>query len=349
MSEPAIEPVREVLEKLARVPRVTGTEYLVTPVVKEIMEPYCDVFKVDAWGNSEAIVNPGGKPVVMFAAHIDQIGVIVRDVTDDGFIKFEAVGWDPKVLYGMRVKLLTRDREVKGIVSVLPPHILRTHKELADKKLEVRDLAIDIGAESKEEVEKLGIKPGVYGVPDYESISLQGAYFSSPGLDDAAGVATMAQALRRIWEMRDKVSAEVHFVSTIQEEIGLRGAEMVAYRLKPDIAVATDVTFAKQPMLPEEYIIKTGKGPAISKGPIYHWEVVELLERAAEESKTPYQLEPDFKGYGTDTWAIQVARGGVKTGLLSIPIRNMHSPVEVVNLKDIAWGGELLAKFIELL
>ncbi len=347
--EPEVEGVRGSLLRLTTIPRVTGTERNVVPVLRELMSPFSDAFKVDAWGNSEAIINPGGKPVVMLAAHVDQIGIIVREITEDGFVKFEGVGWDAKVLYGMRVKLLTDRGEVKGVVGVLPPHIFRAYKELAEKKLEVRDLAIDIGANSKEDAEKAGVKPGVYGVPDYEPEDLLDNHFSSPGLDDAAGVATMIEALKLAWKSRDKMDAEVHFVATIQEEIGLRGAEMVAYRLKPDIAVAIDVTFAKQPMMPAEYVLKTGKGPAISKGPIYHWEVVEGLERAAKEAEIPYQIEPDFRGYGTDTWAIQVARGGVKTGLVSIPLRSMHSPVEVVNLKDIAWGGALLSEFIKML
>ncbi|MDK2372992.1 MAG: M20/M25/M40 family metallo-hydrolase [Candidatus Korarchaeota archaeon] len=347
--EPEIEGVRDSLLRLTRVPRVTGIERNVVPVLRKLMSPFSDAFKVDAWGNSEAIINPGGKPVVMLAAHVDQIGIIVREVTEDGFVKFEGVGWDAKVLYGMRVKLLTDKGEVKGVVSVLPPHIFRTYKELAEKKLEVRDLAIDIGADSKEDAERAGIKPGVYGVPDYEPEDLLGHHFSSPGLDDAAGVVTMIEALKLAWKSRDRIDAEVHFVATIQEEIGLRGAEMVAYRLKPDIAVAIDVTFAKQPMMPAEFVLRTGKGPAISKGPIYHWEVVEALERAAKEAEIPYQIEPDFRGYGTDTWAIQVARGGVRTGLISIPLRSMHSPVEVVNLNDIAWGGALLSEFIKML
>ncbi len=347
--EPEVESIRDNLLRLTTIPRVTGIERTVVPALREIMSPISDAFKVDAWGNSEAIVNPGGKPVVMLAAHVDQIGIIVREITEDGFVKFEGVGWDAKVLYGMRVKLLTDKGEVKGVIGTLPPHVFRAYKELAEKKLEIRDLAIDIGADSKEDAEKAGVKPGVYGVPDYSPVDLLGHHFSSPGLDDAAGVVTMIEALKLVWESRDGIDAEIHFVATIQEEIGLRGAEMVAYRLKPDIAVAIDVTFAKQPMMPAEFVLKTGKGPAISKGPIYHWEVVEALERAAKEAEIPYQIEPDFRGYGTDTWAIQVARGGVKTGLVSIPLRSMHSPVEVVNLKDIAWGGKLLSEFIKML
>ncbi len=346
--DPDVEKVRNDLLRLTSTPRVTGTERNVIPLLRELMSPFSDVFKVDVWGNSEAIINPGGKPVVMLAAHIDQIGIIVKDMTEEGFVRFEGVGWDAKVLYGMRVKILTPEGEVRGVISTLPPHVFRTYKDLAEKKIEIRDLVIDIGAESREEAEKAGIKPGIYGVPDYEPISLLGDYFSSPGLDDAAGVATMMEALRLTWESRDKIDAEIHFVATIQEEIGLRGAEMMAYKIRPDVAVAIDVTFAKQPLMPAEFILKTGKGPAISKGPIYHWEVVESLERAAKEAGVPYQVEPDFRGYGTDTWAIQVARGGVKTGLLSIPLRSMHSPVEVISLRDVAWGGALLSEFLRI-
>lgn len=349
LDDVGIEFVRETLVKIVRTPRVTGIEYMALPLLRDLMEPFSDIFKVDNWGNSEAVINPGGKPVVMFAAHIDQLGIIVKDITEDGFLKFEGVGWDPRVVYGMRVRLLTEKGEVKGIVNTLPPHIFKTYKELGEKKLEMRDLTIDVGASNKEEIESLGIKPGVYGVPDYDPCDLFGDYFTSPGLDDGAGVTTILVAQKKIWEHRDELDAEVHIVATIQEEIGLRGAEMMAYRIKPDIAVAVDATFARQPRLPEEFVIKAGKGPVISKGPIYHWEVVNTLEGVAREFKIPYQIEPDYRGRGTDTWAIQVARGGIKTGLVSIPLRNMHSPVEVINLRDVWWGGELLFRFVKRL
>lgn len=347
MSEQLAE-IRDLLVRLTSIPRVTGREVLFAPEVARVMEPHCDAVRVDPWGNVEGIINPGGKPRVMIAAHMDQIGVIVREVTEEGYLKFEGVGWDPRVLYGLRVKLLTESGIVRGVIGPIPTHVLKTYKELGEKRIEIKDLAIDVGASSREEVESMGIRPGTYGLVDYDPIQLGSELFSSPGLDNAAGVASMMYSMKLCWEGRDNLNAEVHFTATVQEEIGLRGAEMMAYKLKPEVALAIDVTFAKQPLLPDEFKLSLGKGPVISKGPIYHPEVVELIERAAEENKVPHQYETDFGGAGTDTWVIQVARGGVKTALISVPLRYMHSPCELVNLRDVVNTGILLQKTLEL-
>lgn len=345
----SVEEVRDLLLKLLAIPRVTGREPLISRELSALFEPHCDIVRTDSWGNVEGIINPGGKPCVMIAAHIDQIGIIVREVTDDGYVKFEGVGWDPKVLYGSRVKLLTESGVVRGVVGTIPPHVFRTYKELEEKKLEIRDLAIDVGASSKEEAEAMGIRPGTYGVPDYDPIELSNDVISAPGLDNAAGATTMIHSMKLCWNESGSIDAEVHFTATIQEEIGLRGAEMMSYKLKPEIAIAVDVTLAKQPLLPDEFKLIVGKGPVISRGPIYHPEIVELIVRAAREQGIPHQFEVDFRGAGTDTWVIQVARGGVKTALISIPLKYMHSPCEVVSLRDIASGALLLQKTLELI
>lgn len=348
MEEPLRE-IRELLIKLSSLARVTGREATFAPEISRIFEPYCDVVRIDPWGNVEGIINPGGKPRVMVAAHVDQIGIMVKEVTEDGYLRFDGIGWDPRVLYGSRVRLLTETGIVRGVIGPVPTHLLKVYKELEEKKIEIKDLVIDVGASSREEVEKMGIKPGTYGLPDYEPIVLGEELFSSPGLDNAAGLSSMIHSMRLCWETRENLNAEVHFTATVQEEVGLRGAEMMSYKLKPEIALAVDVTFAKQPLLPEDLKLSLGRGPVIAKGPIYHPEVVRLIERAAEENKIPYQYETDFRGAGTDTWVIQVARGGVKTALVSVPLRYMHSPCEVVSMRDIASCGLLLQKVLGLL
>ena len=268
-------------------------------------------------------------------------------MTEKGYVKIAGVGgWDAKVAYGMRFKLLTEKGEIIGVINTIPPHMFRVRKDLEEKKWEMKDLTLDLGVNDKKKVEELGVIPGIYGVPAYDLIDLPEDHVSGPGLDDKSGVATMLLAGKYLWEQRESVKAEVHLVATVQEEIGLRGAKIAAYRLKPDYAIALDVTLAKQPMIETETLIELGKGPAISKGPIYHWEVVENLMKLAKDKAIPYQIEPDPKGYGTDTWVIQVSREGVKTGLISLPLRNMHSPVEVLNLKDAVWSAKLLSEFI---
>ncbi len=339
--------VRDLLRELVSVPTVTGNERAASKLMESVMAEISDLYRADEWSNFEAVINPGGSPKVMIAAHIDQIGIQVTEVTEKGYVKIAGVGgWDAKVAYGMRFKLLTEKGELVGVINTIPPHVFRARRDLEEKKWEMKDLTLDLGVNDKKKLEEMGVVPGVYGVPAYELIDLPEDHVSGPGLDDKSGVATMLLAGKYLWEGRSDVKAEVHLVATVQEEIGLRGAKMTAFRIKPDYAIALDVTLAKQPMLESDTLIELDKGPAISKGPIYHWEVVDYLIRVAKEEEIPYQIEPDPRGYGTDTWMIQVSREGVKTGLVSIPLRNMHSPVEVISLKDVVWSAKLVAEFI---
>ncbi len=339
--------VRDLLGELVSIPTVTGNERAASKLMERVMTEISDLYRSDGWSNFEAIINPGGSPKVMVAAHIDQIGIQVVEVTEKGYVRIAGVGgWDARVAYGMRFKLLTDRGELVGVVNTIPPHMFRARRDLEEKKWEMKDLTLDLGVNDKKKLEEMGVVPGTYGVPAYDLIDLPEDHVSGPGLDDKSGVATMLLAGKYLWEQRNNLRAEVHLVATVQEEIGLRGAQMAAFRIKPDYAIALDVTLAKQPMLESDTVIELGKGPAISKGPIYHWEVVEKLIEVAKGEEIPYQIEPDPRGYGTDTWVIQVSREGVKTGLVSLPLRNMHSPVEVLSLKDVVWSAKLVSAFI---
>ncbi|MDK2464886.1 MAG: M42 family metallopeptidase [Candidatus Korarchaeota archaeon] len=335
------------LERLISTPTVTGMEQAAEEVVRGLLGPYVDELRVTGWANYVGTINPEGKRSVMLVAHIDQIGFIIRAIDDKGYLKFSPVGgWDPKVPYGWRVKVLTKKGAIKGVIGTIPPHLMK--KEQREKPPEFENLAIDIGAESKEQAEEMGVRIGDYVVLDAPYDELTRYRVVGSGFDDKSGVATIFMAAKRLWERREELrDVRVHVVATVQEEIGLRGAYMMGYELRPDVALVVDVTFATSPGLPPEKVrAELGKGPVISIGPIYHPEVVERLLKVAEEREIPHQREADPRGMGTDTWAIQIARGGVKTALSSIPNRYMHSGVEVVDLRDLVLNSRLLAEYV---
>ncbi len=334
------------LERLISTPTVTGMERSAEEVVRELLEPCVDELKVTGWANYVGTINPEGSKSIMMVAHIDQIGFMVRSIDDKGYLKFAPVGgWDPKVPYGCRVKVLTKSGPVYGVIGTVPPHLLK--KEKAEKPPEFDELAIDIGADSKKEAEEMGVRVGDYIVIDAPYRELTKYRVVGAGFDDKSGVATIFLVAKRLWERKSELrDVAVHIVATVQEEIGLRGAYMVGYELKPDIALVVDVTFATSPGVPQGKVqVELGKGPAISIGPIYHPDVVDRLIEIAEEKEIPYQREADPRGVGTDTWAIQIARGGVKTALSSIPNRYMHSGVEMVDLRDVVFNSMLLAEY----
>ncbi len=337
------EEVISIIESLVSIPTVTGHEHTAVEKIGDMLSDVVDEVSSDRWGNLVATVNPGSDRSLMLAAHLDQIGFIVTSVDEDGFIRFAPVGgWDPRVAYGSRVLLLAEGGLVPGVIGSVPPHLRERTK--GEEKLDFKDLAMDVGASSREEVESIGIGVGTYAVPDLSIWKTAvGTRICGPGMDDKSGLASILVAAKML-ARGPGTDAAVHFVSTVQEEIGLRGAAMAAFNLSPDVAIAVDVTHARAPGIPRDRVrVELGKGPVISLGPIYHREVVDLLLRAADKVGAPYQKEADPRGRGTDTWAIQTARGGIKTGLLSIPNRYMHSPVEMVDVTDVYNAGRILA------
>jgi endoglucanase len=338
-----IEEAREVLKKLVELPTVTGTESRAGEVLKELLGNYVDEFLTDEWFNHIGKINPGASKRIAFVAHIDQIGFMIKSINEEGFLKIEQVGgWDAAVPYGQRVIILGRKGPVLGVIGSVPPHL---RKKDQPKEIKIEDLLIDVGADNKEEIEKLGIEVGNYALLAGDFSKLSGTRVTGLAFDDKAGVASIVLAAKKVYERKSELKAELDIVATVQEEIGLRGASMIGYNLKPDAAVVVDVTHAATPPTKDKVVTKLGKGPAIAVGPVYHPAIVEKLRNAAEKIKAPFQIEPSPRGAGTDTWAIQVARGGVKTALMSIPLRYMHSGVEVADLKDIVHASRILAEF----
>ena len=309
---------------------------------------FADAVSVDLHGNSHAVVNRGGSPRVMIAGHLDEIGLMVTYIGDDGYLYFGGIGgWDPQILPGQRVQIITGEGKVGGVIGKKPIH-LQTEEE-RKKVVKMDDLWIDIGAKDKGEAEKL-ITVGDPAVLAYGFEELRNGLAVSRGFDDKSGAFVALEAARMLSEMKPK--AEVHAVATVQEEVGLRGAKTSTFGIDPKVGIAVDVGFATDsPTMENDKKrvgeAKLGKGPIIARGANISPKVYKLLIEAAEEREIPYQISGEPKGTGTDANVIQLTRSGVATILVSIPNRYMHSPCEVVSLEDLENTYRLIAYAIE--
>ncbi|MFM9165111.1 MAG: M42 family metallopeptidase [Solirubrobacterales bacterium] len=313
---------------------------------REAAGAYSDDVRSDVMGSSVACV-PGtaGGPSLALVGHIDEIGLIVTHIEDNGFLRFTGVGgWDPQVLVGQRVVVATADGPLPGVVGKKPIHLLDAD---ARKKVpEMKEMHIDIGAVDGEGAAEL-VRVGDTAVIAGEPVELQGGRVASRSMDNRIGSYVSYEAARLVAD-QGGAPGDVFAVAGVQEETGLNGARTTAYSLRPDLAVAIDVTHATDaPGISESELGKHhfGSGPVIERGSNIHPRVSEMLIEAAEAEKIPYTLSASARSTGTDADAIHVSRGGVPTGLVSVPLRYMHSPVEVVQLDDIENTAKLLAAF----
>ncbi len=336
------------LRRLMSIPSPSGYEKNAQDIVKEEIETFCDKVERDTHGNQIGIINPEGRPRVMLSGHIDEIGLMVKYIDENGYIYFAPVGgWDSQISQGQRVVILGEKGPIKGVIGKKPIHLLT--QEDRKKVVEIKDQWIDIGAKNKEEAESV-VKVGDYAVVDVPFEELMGDMVVSRGFDDKSGAFVVVETLRLLQDKN--FSAGVYGVTSVQEEIGLRGAKTSAYHINPDIGIAIDVTFATDcPTVEKKLIgdIKIGGGPVIARGPNINPKVEKLLIQTAEEEKIPYQLEGANRATGTDANAIQITRGGIAAGLVSIPNRYMHTPCEIVSLSDLENVAKLLAGFIRRL
>ena len=307
---------------------------------------YSDDVRSDVMGSSVALV-PGTAdgPSLALVGHIDEIGLIVTHIEENGFLRFTGVGgWDPQVLVGQRVVLATADGPVPGVVGKKPIHLLDAD---ARKKVpEMKEMHIDIGAVDGDAAAKL-VRVGDTAVIAGEPVELEGGRVASRSMDNRIGSYVSYEAARLVAE-QGGAPGDLFAVAGVQEETGLNGARTTAYSLRPDLAVAIDVTHATDaPGISESELGKHpfGSGPVIERGTNIHPRVSEMLIEAAEAEKIPYTLSASARSTGTDADAIHVSRGGVPTGLVSVPLRYMHSPVEVVQVDDIENTAKLLAAF----
>jgi putative aminopeptidase FrvX len=331
------------LKSLLDTPGPSGFEGPPARVWREEAAGFAEVQR-DVTGNSIAVVNPKGSPTIMLAGHIDEIGVIVTYIDDDGYAFIAAIGgWDPQVLVGQRIRLLGRGGTVFGVVGKKPIHLMKTEER--EKVTKLTDMWVDIGAAGRADAESM-IAVGDAGVIDSTSIDFPNGRLVSRSIDDRIGAFVVLEALRR-YAAAPGV-ARVAAVATAQEEIGYHGggALVSASRLNPQMAVVVDVTFATDHPSADKKEVgdhKLGGGPVLSRGSVVSPVVFALLRDAAEEAKIPFTVHAAGRETSTDADAIHIAREGIATGLVSVPNRYMHSPNEMVSLEDVDRTAELLA------
>lgn len=324
----------EILEKLSNSCGVTGREEEVRELMRKFLTPYVDEVKEDNLGNIIG-VREGKKnaPKVMLAGHMDEIGLLVKTVSKEGFLQFMKLGGiDDRVLLAQKVMVYTEKGPLHGIIGSKPPHI---QKEDERKRVITYDeLFVDVGAGSAEETRKMGVRIGDPIEFDVKFARIGKDIVIGKAFDDRAGCAAMIEALKRL----EKTDCTVYAVGTVQEEVGARGATTSAFGLRPDIGIALDVTIAGDtPGVREvDAPVKLRKGPSITVADsllITHPKVLRLLVDAAEENKIPYQLETGLPG-GTDAGRISLTREGIPSGTISLPTRYIHSPTSLISLAD---------------
>ncbi|MBN2390306.1 MAG: M20/M25/M40 family metallo-hydrolase [Anaerolineae bacterium] len=332
----------ELLKAFTEVPGPSGRENVICNSIAARWTPLADEIRVDAMGSLIALQRGDGpepRPALMVAAHMDEIGLIVTGIEGD-FLRAHALGGiDRRVLLGLDV-LVHGKRDLPGIIGSRPPHVLTSAER--EKIIGWEEVYVDTGL-SEDELTSL-VSIGDHITFDRELLALKNERVAGKALDDRASVVAVTLALQAL-RVRNH-AWDFYAVATVQEEVGVKGAITSAYGLAPEIAIALDVTFAAQHDDEGPGTFALGKGPAIASGPNFHPQIVERLQVAAKAEEIPYQHEPVPGSSGTDAWGIQVAREGIPTGLVEIPLRYMHQPVETAALPDIERAGRLLASFI---
>jgi putative aminopeptidase FrvX len=325
----------------------TGFEAEAGRVWRAEAERFADRTWSDVMGNVAALINEGGSPRIMLAGHTDEIGLQVTYVNDDGFLFFQTLGgWDPQILPGQRVRIRTREGTVLGVVGRKAIHVMDADETKKGAKIE--DLWIDIGASDKKDALS-AVSLGDAGVIDYGFVPLRGDIVAARAFDDRIGAFVVLEALRKVSKMKPK--AAIYAVATSQEEIGSRGAGTSTFGIDPAVGIAVDVGQATD--MPDmdkakkKYgECKLGGGPQITRGPNINPALYARFVETAEGEGIPYQIELCARTTPTDAAPMQVSRGGVAAGLISIPTRYMHSPGELIHLDDVENAAKLIAHTI---
>jgi putative aminopeptidase FrvX len=336
----------DLLDKLLRAGAPSGYEGPAAEVWREAAS-FAEV-SVDGIGSTIARVGEGS-PLLAVVGHIDEIGLIVTHVDEKGFLWFAPVGgWDPQILVGQRVEVRGRDGLVPGVAGRKPIHLLEADQR--KKVVELKSMHIDIGAADREEAEAL-VRVGDPVVIAAEPMPVAGDRLVSRAMDNRLGAYVALESLRRCAEGKGP-GGSFAAVAAVQEEIGLFGARTAAFHVRPDIAIAVDVTHATDAPGVDEKEIGShpfGSGPVIGRGSTLSPKIFELLAETAEAEGIEYSVSASGRGTSTDADVLQISRAGIPTGVVSIPLRYMHSPVEMVDLRDVEATVKLLAAFGERL
>jgi endoglucanase len=336
------------LERLLDAPGPSGFEVRAARVWRQEAETFAGDVTVDVSGNSYATVRGKGDRRVMLAGHIDEIGLQVTHVDEDGYLYVDTIGgWDPQVLVGQRVTILSKAGDVTGVVGKKAIHLMSSDDRKQASK--IKNLWVDIGAGSRDEVIAAGVRVGDPMVIAQSMARLAGDRIASRAIDNRIGAFVVLEALRRLSGEPPFVTTTA--VATVQEEIGHSGggARTSAYALEPDLALVVDVTFSTDVPDVEKKELgehELGGGPVLSRGSASHNGVFEALASTAEAEEISFTIQASPSATRTDADGIHLTRRGVPTGLISIPNRYMHSPNEVVSLDDLFKAAELIAAFV---
>lgn len=334
------------LKELVETPSPSGYEQPAQRVIRKQLEGIADQLSTDVMGNQIARLNGQGGPRVMMAGHCDEIGFMVQFVDDNGFIYFGAIGGvDPHLSPGQRVRIHTGKGEVPGVIGKKAIHLIEPKDR--DTVIKLKQQFIDIGCSSRTEVEAL-VQVGDPVTFAVGMEKLQGNRVTSRAFDDKMGAFIVTEVLKRVQQQGGAV-CELYSVSTVQEEIGLRGAATSSYGVNPEVGIVVEVTHATDyPEVEKSTIgrVELGKGPVLARGANINPVLFELLQRTAAAEDIPIQIIGVPRATGTDANVMQLSRGGVATALIGIPLRYMHTPVEVLSLSDLEHAIALLTAMV---
>ena len=340
------------LERLLDAPGPSGFEVRAARVWREEAEGFADEVRTDVAGNSIATVNPAGRPRVMLAGHVDEIGLQITHIDDEGYVFIDEIGgWDAQVLVGQRVTILSRDGDRAGVIGKKAIHLLKDDER--KRAAQICNLWVDVGAKDKNEVVSMGIRVGDPMVIAADLVHLAGDLIASRAIDNRIGALVVLEAARLL--AADPPAAATMAVATVQEEIGGGsggGARSSAFALEPNVALVVDVTFSTDvPDIEKKELgdHEIGGGPVLTRGSAAHPVVFERLAEIAEAEGIPHTIQAAPKATRTDADSIFLTRAGVPTGLVSVPNRYMHSPNEVVSISDLKSAAQLLAAFVRSL
>lgn len=342
---------KEFLRRLLDAPGPSGFEVRPARVWRGEAESFASEVSVDVNGNSMAGLSTGGSPRVMMAGHVDEIGLQVTHIDEEGYLYIDEIGgWDPQVLVGQRVRILARDEDVLGVIGKKAIHLIKPEER--SKASKTRDLWVDVGAKNRDDAVGMGLRVGDPMVLDQTMIELAGDRIASRAIDNRIGAFVVLEALRLLSE--EPPAAAAWAVATAQEEIGYQGggARSSAFALEPDVALVVDVTFSTDvPDVSKKELgeHEIGGGPVLSRGSAAHPVVFERLVEVAESEGIPFSMQASPRATRTDADGIHLTRAGVPTGLVSVPNRYMHSPNEVVSMADLENTARLLAAFVRSL
>ncbi len=338
---------RATLMRLLNTTSPSGDEIAAARVWRNEAEQFADHVYSDVLGSSYAVIN-GGKPRVLLAGHIDEIGLMISHIDDKGFCYFQPIGgWDSQVLVGQRIRIIGRDGFVRGVIGKKPIHLMTPEDRTKVSRIE--DLWIDIGASSLDEANAL-ISVGASAVIDADPLILANGRVIGRGVDNRIGAFVVLEALRLL--AADRPLATVAAVATAQEEITLAGARTSAFAFDPQVAIAVDVTFATDhpnANRNSQGDIAIGGGPVLTRGSANAPMVFAMLRETAEQAGIPYRIQSNPSRTATDADAIHTARAGIATAVISIPNRYMHSPNEMIDINDALNAARLIAAFVRRL